>query len=69
MKTMGAKIGIACDGDADRFVIVDEDRTYISPNYVIALLFDYLVETRGLAQWGGQERGDHKPDQRGRQAS
>jgi phosphoglucomutase len=26
---------------------VDEDGTYISPNYVIALLFDYLVETRG----------------------
>ena len=47
MKETGAKLGIACDGDADRFGIVDEDGTYISPNYVIALLFDYLVETRG----------------------
>ena len=47
MKEMGAGIGIACDGDADRFGIVDEDGTYISPNYVLALLFDYLVETRG----------------------
>jgi phosphoglucomutase len=47
MKETGAKIGIACDGDADRFGIVDGDGTYISPNYVIALLFDYLVETRG----------------------
>ena len=47
MKESGAKIGIACDGDADRFGIVDEDGTYVSPNYVIALLFDYLVETRG----------------------
>ena len=47
MKHTSAKIGIACDGDADRFGIVDEDGTYISPNYVIALLFDYLVETRG----------------------
>ncbi len=47
MKETGAKIGIACDGDADRFGIVDEDGTYISPNYVIAMLFDYLVETRG----------------------
>lgn len=47
MKETGARIGIACDGDADRFGIVDEDGTYISPNYVIALLFDYLVETRG----------------------
>jgi alpha-D-glucose phosphate-specific phosphoglucomutase len=47
MKETGAKIGIACDGDGDRFGIVDEDGSYISPNYVIALLFDYLVETRG----------------------
>ena len=47
MKETGAKIGIATDGDADRFGIVDEDGTYIQPNYVIALLFDYLMETRG----------------------
>jgi phosphomannomutase len=26
---------------------VDKDGTYIQPNYIIALLFDYLVETRG----------------------
>jgi len=47
MREMGASIGIATDGDADRFGIVDEDGTFIQPNYVIALLFDYLVETRG----------------------
>lgn len=47
MREMGAGIGIATDGDADRFGIVDEDGTFIQPNYVIALLFDYLVETRG----------------------
>jgi alpha-D-glucose phosphate-specific phosphoglucomutase len=47
MKATGARIGIATDGDADRFGIVDEDGTFIQPNYVIALLFDYLVETRG----------------------
>ena len=47
MRETGAKIGIATDGDADRFGIVDEDGTFIQPNYVIALLFDYLVETRG----------------------
>ena len=47
MKQAGAAIGIATDGDADRFGIVDEDGTFIQPNYVIALLFDYLVETRG----------------------
>ncbi|MGB9144413.1 MAG: phosphoglucomutase/phosphomannomutase family protein [Acidobacteriaceae bacterium] len=47
MKETGARIGIATDGDADRFGIVDRDGTFIQPNYVIALLFDYLVETRG----------------------
>jgi phosphoglucomutase len=47
MKESGAKIGIATDGDADRFGIVDADGTFLQPNYVIALLFDYLVESRG----------------------
>jgi len=47
MRDIGAKIVIATDGDADRFGIVDEDGTFIQPNYIIALLFDYLVETRG----------------------
>ncbi len=47
MKEMGAALAIATDGDADRFGIVDGDGTFIQPNYVIALLFDYLVETRG----------------------
>jgi phosphoglucomutase len=47
MKEMGAALGIATDGDADRFGILDADGTFIQPNYIIALLFDYLVETRG----------------------
>ena len=47
MKEMKAHIGIATDGDADRFGIVDEDGTFFQPNYIIALLFDYLVESRG----------------------
>jgi phosphoglucomutase len=47
MRETSAHIGIATDGDADRFGIVDEDGTFIQPNYIIALLFDYLVESRG----------------------
>lgn len=47
MRETGAQIGIATDGDADRFGIVDADGAFIQPNYVIALLFDYLVESRG----------------------
>jgi phosphoglucomutase len=47
MREIGAAIGIATDGDADRFGIVDEDGTFLQPNYIIAMLFGYLVETRG----------------------
>jgi phosphoglucomutase len=47
MRETGAKIGIATDGDADRFGIIDADGTFLQPNFVIAILFDYLVESRG----------------------
>lgn len=47
MRETGANLGIASDGDADRFGIVDRDGTFIQPNYIVALLFDYLVESRG----------------------
>ena len=47
MRETDAHIGIATDGDADRFGIVDQDGTFFQPNYIIALLFDYLVESRG----------------------
>src|SRR5215472_4351288 len=47
MRETGSQIGIATDGDADRFGIVDADGTFLQPNYVIAVLFDYLVESRG----------------------
>jgi phosphoglucomutase len=47
MRGIKAHVGIATDGDADRFGIVDEDGTFLQPNYVIGLLFDYLVESRG----------------------
>jgi phosphoglucomutase len=47
MRETDAQIGIATDGDADRFGIVDADGTFLQPNYIIALLFDYLVESRG----------------------
>jgi phosphoglucomutase len=43
----GAAAGLATDGDADRFGIIDCDGTWISPNQILALAYDYLVETRG----------------------
>jgi phosphoglucomutase len=41
------QLGIATDGDADRFGIVDFDGRFIEPNIIVALLLDYLIETRG----------------------
>lgn len=46
VKDSGAQVGLATDGDADRFGIVDADGTWIQPNLVLALVYDYLVETR-----------------------
>ena len=42
-----ALAGLATDGDADRFGIVDRDGAFFSPNHILALVFDYLLETRG----------------------
>jgi alpha-D-glucose phosphate-specific phosphoglucomutase len=42
----GATAGLATDGDADRFGIVDHDGTWIQPNLILALVYDYLLETR-----------------------
>src|SRR6266404_2280429 len=39
--------GLATDGDADRFGIVDSDGAWIQPNLILALVYDYLVESRG----------------------
>lgn len=41
------RIGLATDGDADRYGIVDGDGTFIEPNYILALLVDYLVRVKG----------------------
>ncbi len=49
VRTSGAMIGLATDGDADRFGVVDGACRSISPNLVIALLTEYLVRRRKLA--------------------
>jgi phosphoglucomutase len=42
-----AAIGLATDGDADRFGILDSDGAWMQPNHILALLYDFIVETRG----------------------
>jgi len=41
-------IGLATDGDADRFGIVDAGGRFMEPNYFLGILFDYLVRDRGF---------------------
>ncbi len=48
------RLGLATDGDADRFGILDADGSYIEPNYIIALLLDYLLRVRKMT--GGVAR-------------
>ncbi len=50
VKSKSCVLGLATDGDADRFGVIDSNGTFITPNQLIALLFDYLVESR---KWTG----------------
>jgi len=43
----GAAAGLATDGDADRFGLIDRDGAWIQPNLILALVYDYLIESRG----------------------
>jgi phosphoglucomutase len=43
-------VGLAVDGDADRFGVMDVDGSYINSNQVLALVLDFLCRTRG---WKG----------------
>lgn len=43
-----ADLGLAMDGDADRFGIIDRDGTYIVPNQVLYLIYYHLLNHRGL---------------------
>jgi phosphomannomutase len=45
-----AVIGIATDGDADRFAILDENGAFVQLHDLLPLLFEYLVTQRG---WRG----------------
>ncbi len=40
-------LGLATDGDGDRFGVIDSNGQFITPNQLIAILTDYLAESRG----------------------
>jgi alpha-D-glucose phosphate-specific phosphoglucomutase len=47
VKELGAGVGLATDGDADRMGAVDEEGRFLTPLQVFALLCLYLLEIRG----------------------
>lgn len=44
VKREGAQVGLANDGDADRFGVIDTNGEYISPNQVLVLLANHLLK-------------------------
>lgn len=51
VKKQKAMLGVATDGDADRYGIIDSDGSYIPANKILPLLLDYLLKTRKV--WKG----------------
>ncbi|MEO0801740.1 MAG: phosphoglucomutase/phosphomannomutase family protein [Cyanobacteria bacterium J06642_2] len=47
IRKTGAQLGMATDGDSDRYCVLDETGRAIEPNVVMLMLARYLVETRG----------------------
>lgn len=47
-KDQAISLGLATDGDADRYGLLDYDGTFIEPNYFLALLYDYLIRVRDV---------------------
>lgn len=43
----GLTLGLATDGDGDRFGVIDGNGEIFQPNHLVALLTDYLTESRG----------------------
>ncbi len=50
VKEKGCLLGLATDGDGDRFGVLDADGTFIQANQLIAILTDYLAESRGWTE-------------------
>jgi phosphomannomutase len=47
VKKDGADLGLATDGDSDRFGVVDEQGSVLTPNTVLLLLARHLVKNKG----------------------
>ena len=50
VRSKNLTLGISTDGDGDRFGVVDANGEFIQPNQLVALLTDYLAESRGWTE-------------------
>jgi len=48
VRSKRAHLGLALDGDADRFGVIDSNGEFIPANQFLSLLFHHLLERRGL---------------------
>lgn len=48
IRASGSRLGLACDGDADRFGVCDERGVYVSPNRLLALLLRDRLGRKGV---------------------
>lgn len=44
----GSSLGLALDGDGDRFGIIDADGSYLSPNEILTLCYYHLLKNKGV---------------------
>lgn len=47
VKRRGSRLGLSCDGDADRFGVLDERGAYVQPNEILALLARDMLGRKG----------------------
>ena len=50
VRSKNLTLGISTDGDGDRFGVIDSNGEFIQPNQLVALLTDYLAESRGWTE-------------------
>jgi phosphomannomutase len=51
--SLGANLGFATDGDADRLAVYDSDGAYMAANQLLPILYDYIIKS---GQRGGVVR-------------
>ena len=47
VRRRGSRLGLSCDGDADRFGVLDEKGAYVQPNEILALLARDMLGRKG----------------------